>query len=178
MRPVAATVLPRRASRYDAPAVDYEIEIEPVKEQVVACLGGRGPVSELHERAKRLAAVLAQAGVAWQGPLMARFFDAGSYDPEETDYEVCLAVTPDDHGWTPDRVGDLPTTLIPAHHAMVARHRGPYRTLGEAHAAIDRELEAVGYRLAGPVSEVFVEGPAAGRSPADYLTEVRYPFAR
>ena len=165
-------------SRYDATALDYEIEIEPIAEQVVARLGGRGPVSELHDRARRLAAALARAGVASQGPPMARFFDTGAYDPADTDYEVCLALVRDERGRTPDRVGDLPTTLIPAHHAMVVRHRGPYRTLGEAHAALHRELEAVGYRLAGPVTEVFIEGPAEGRSSDDYLTEVRYPFAR
>jgi effector-binding domain-containing protein len=61
---------------------------------------------------------------------------------------------------------------------MVARHRGPYGTLGKAHAALARELESVGYRLAGPITEVFLEGPAADRRSADYLTEVRYPFAR
>jgi effector-binding domain-containing protein len=158
--------------------MDYEIELTRIPEQVVACLGGRSPVRELGARATRLAATLERAGLASEGPLMARFFDVGEYDPADADYEVCRAVVPDAEGRVPDRVRDLHTSLIPAHHAMVVHHRGPYGTLGEAHAALAAELDAVGYRLAGPVTEVFLEGPAEGRKSADYLTEVRYPFAR
>lgn len=158
--------------------MDDEIELLRIPEQAVACLGGRGPVGELGERAARLSAILAGAGIVPVGPLMARFFDGDDYDPGDTHYEVCRALTPDHEGRVPDRIGDLHTAVIPAHHAMVRRHRGPYATLGDAHAALARELESVGYRLAGPITEVFLEGPATGRPPADYLTEVRYPFAR
>jgi effector-binding domain-containing protein len=158
--------------------MDDEIELTRIPEQVVACLGGRGPVAELGRRATCLAATLGRAGVVAEGPLMARFFDAADYDPTDSDYEVCLAVVADEEGRVPDRIEDLRTVLIPAHHAMVVRHRGPYGTLGEAHAALAAELDAVGYRLAGPITEVFLEGPAEGRRSADYLTEVRYPFAR
>jgi effector-binding domain-containing protein len=155
-----------------------EIELVRIPEQAVVCLGGRGPVGELRERAARLNAIIAGAGMAPEGPLMARFFDGDDYDPGDTHYEVCRELTPDAEGHVPDRIGDLRSTLIPSHHAMVVRHRGSYATLGEAHATLARELESVGYRLAGPVTEVFLEGPAADRRPADYLTEVRYPFAR
>ena len=158
--------------------MDYEIKLTRIPEQVVACLGGRGAIGELRERGTRLSANLERAGMVPDGPLMARFFDAGEYDPADADYEVCRALNPDREGRVPDRIGELRTTVIPAHHAMVARHRGPYGTLGEAHAALARELESVGYRLAGPITEVFLEGPAADRRSADYLTEVRYPFAR
>ncbi len=158
--------------------MDDEIELTRIPEQVVACLGGRGPVAELGRRATCLAATLGRAGVVTEGPLMARFFDAADYDPTDSDYEVCLAVAADEEGRVPDRIEDLRTVLIPAHHAMVVRHRGPYGTLGETHAALAAELDAVGYRLAGPITEVFLEGPAESRRSADYLTEVRYPFAR
>lgn len=155
-----------------------EIEIERVPEQVCACLGGRGPVAELPARAALLAALLEREDIATEGPLMARFFDGGDYDPTDTDFEVCRALVPDAEGRTPDRVGDLPTVLIPAHHAMVVRHRGPYGGLGAAHDALDAALAEIGYRLAGPSTEVFLQGPDQGRTPADYLTEVRYPIAR
>lgn len=158
--------------------MDDEIELTRIPEQVVACLGGRGPVAELGRRATCLAATLGRAGVVAEGPLMARFFDAADYDPADSDYEVCLALVPDDEGRVPDRIDDLHSALIPAHHAMVVRHRGPYGTLGEAHATLAAELDSVGYQLAGPIAEVFLEGPAEGRRSADYLTEVRYPFAR
>jgi effector-binding domain-containing protein len=160
------------------PEMAYEVEIERIPKQACVCLGGRGPVAELRARAARLDAVLESAGAASEGPLMARFFDGDDYDPADADFEVCRALAPDAGGRTPDRIGELATVLIPAHHAMVVRHRGPYGGLGAAHDAVSAELESVGYRRAGPIAEVFIEGPGPGRAPADYLTEVRYPFAR
>jgi effector-binding domain-containing protein len=158
--------------------MQYEIELLRIPEQIVACLGGRGPLGELRDRAALLNATLERAAIVPEGPLMARFFDAGEYDPAATDYEVCRALTCDREDRVPDSIGGLSTAVIPAHHAMVARHRGPRGTLGDAHAALARELDSVGYRLAGPITEVFLEGPDEGRRPADFLTEVRYPFAR
>jgi effector-binding domain-containing protein len=158
----------------DAP---YEVEIAPVAEQVFVCLGGRGPIAELRTRAARLGAALAAAGVVPTGPLMARYPDA-AYDPADVDYEVCLPIAPRADGSAPDRVAGLPTALIPAHHVMLARHRGPWSGLAAAHRAIAAALDDVGYRRAGPVSEVYLMGPDQGVAPSEYLTEVRYPYAR
>lgn len=153
------------------------IELKPIPAQLLVCLRERGPVRELGARAQRLEATLRDHGIVPAGPLQARFFDT-AYDSLDTDYDVCLPVAAGDDEWVPDTLAGLPTALVPAHHAMVATHHGPYATLDEAHEALGRELAAVGYALAGPVTEVFLEGPAPGRSSADYLTEVRYPIAR
>jgi len=161
-------------ARPDAP---YEIDIEALPEQVVVCLGGRGPIAELRERGRRLAAALAAAGVAPAGPLMARYPESG-YDPADVEYEVCLPIAARPDGSVPDRVAGLPTALIPAHHAMVARHRGPRTGLAAAHRAIAAALDDLGYRRAGPVSEVYLAGPDQGVPASEYLTEVRYPYAR
>ncbi len=158
-------------------AAPYEIEIVPVAEQVFVCLGGRGSVGELRERERRLAAALAAAGVAPAGPVMARYPETG-YDPADVEFEVCLPIAPRPDGSVPDRVAGLPTVLIPAHHAMVARHHGPRTGLAAAHHAIAAALDDVGYRRAGPVSEVYLVGPAQGVPASEYLTEVRYPYAR
>jgi effector-binding domain-containing protein len=157
--------------------MEYEVELTKIPEQIVACYGGRGPMRDLRERESRLTAALAGAGVTPEGPLMARFFDQ-DYDPADTNYEVCLARPADEGDALPDRIADVRTAIIPAHHALLVRHQGPYSTLGDAHEALKRELDAVGYTLAGPVTEIFVVGPQEGREPADYLTELRYPIAR
>jgi len=160
-----------------AGAARYEIEIEPVPEQVYVCLGGRGPIAELRERGRRVAAALAATGIARAGPLMARYPEAG-YDASDVDFEVCLPIAPRTDGSVPDRVDGLPTVLIPAHHAMVTRHRGPWSGLAGAHRAVTQALDDVGYRRAGPVSEVYLVGPDQGVPASEYLTEVRYPYAR
>jgi effector-binding domain-containing protein len=167
----------RTAADPDPSDAPHEIDVEPIPEQVVVCLGGRGPIAELRERGRRVAAVLAAAGVAPAGPLMARYPQT-DYDPADLEFEVGLPIAPRPDGSVPDRVGDLPVVLIPAHHAMVARHRGPLTGLAAAHRAIAAALDDVGYRRAGPVSEVYLAGPEQGLPPSEYLTEVRYPYAR
>ena len=155
----------------------YAVNLVALPEQAIASIRERGPLSAMAARVHRLRAALAGAGVQATGPLMARYFGQRSADGD-MDFEVAVPILPGPDGSVPDRIGAAHGDLIPAHHAMVVRHRGPYGTLGEAHAALAAELDAVGYRLAGPITEVFLEGPAEGRRSADYLTEVRYPFAR
>jgi effector-binding domain-containing protein len=153
------------------------IDIEPIAEQVGAFLAVRGPIGGLREQGRRVAAALAAAGVAPVGPLMARY-PAADYDPADVEFEVGLPIAPRADGSAPDRVGDLPCVLIPAHHAMVARHRGPLTGLAAAHRAIAAALDDLGYRRAGPVSEVYLVGPEHDVPASEYLTEVRYPYAR
>jgi effector-binding domain-containing protein len=160
-----------------AGAAPYEVEIEPVAEQAYVCLGGRGPIGELAARVARLGDALAAAGVTPTGPPAARYPEA-SYDPTNVDFEVCLPIAPRADGSVPDRLAGLPTVLIPAHHAMVVRHRGPWAGLAAAHRAVAAALDDVGYRRAGPVSEVYLVGPWQGVAASRYLTEVRYPYAR
>ena len=154
-----------------------EIEVVAVPEQYVVCLRARGPVGELVARLARLQAALAAVGRSPTGPPLARFYD-DEYDPADTDYDVCLPIGPDTDGAVPDEVGGLPTAYIPAHHALSVTQAGPHRLLATAHEALRRELDSVGYTLSGPVTEVFLRGPGGETPPADYLTEVRYPYAR
>ena len=157
--------------------MDTEIEVAAIAEQYVVCLRARGPVGELGARLARLQAALAAAGISQAGPPQARFYD-DDYDPRDTDFDVCLPIEQDNDGHVPDDVDDLPTAYIPAHHVLVATQSGPHPALGAAHAALRRELDGAGYTLSGPVTEVFLKGPGGGVEPADYLTEVRYPYAR
>jgi len=36
-------------------------------------------------------------------------------------------------------------------------------------------IDANGYRIAGPIREVYVQGPEPGRDPSDYVTEIQFP---
>jgi len=157
--------------------MDPEIEVAAIPEQYVVCLRGRGPVGELRARLERLQAALAASGISPTGPPLARFYDA-DYDPRDTDFDVCRPIAADADGHVPDEIDGLPVEYVPAHHALVTTQAGPHPALGAAHKALRRELDSVGYTLSGPVTEVFLRGPGDGVEPADYLTEVRYPYAR
>jgi len=157
--------------------IDYTIEIAAIPEQYVACLRARGPIGDLGARMARLAAFFEAAGIAPAGAPQARFYD-DEYDPDDTDFEVCLPLRPDDAGWTPDTVGDAVVSITPAHHAMATTHVGGYETIAAAHAALRRELDMLGYTQAGPASETYVHGPMQAATSDEYLTVVCYPYAR
>jgi AraC-like DNA-binding protein/effector-binding domain-containing protein len=57
-----------------------------------------------------------------------------------------------------------------------AQHRGPYETLGQAHAALDRWIDAEGAKSVGPPWEVYITDPAEVPDPADWLTDVFWPI--
>ncbi len=55
-------------------------------------------------------------------------------------------------------------------------HVGPYDTLGEAHVAIERWIDAEGAKVAGAPWEVYLTDPGEVPDPADWQTEVLWPI--
>ena len=155
----------------------YDADVVHVPEQTLAVLGGRGPVSEIGERMRRLRTVLAQAGVTASGPFIARFYEE-THGGETVDYDVCLAIAARPDGSVPDRIADARGELVPAHHTFATRHIGPRDQMDDAVAALREALAAVGYRAAGPLWEVYVAGAAEGLEPAAFVTDLRLPYAR
>ncbi|HEY6924303.1 MAG TPA: GyrI-like domain-containing protein [Steroidobacteraceae bacterium] len=72
--------------------------------------------------------------------------------------------------------GDMQAGHLPAGPAAFAVHVGPYETLPETHAAIERWIEAQGYRVGGAPWESYVTDPAQHPDPAEWRTEVYWPL--
>jgi len=72
------------------------------------------------------------------------------------------------------RVYELPAATMAA-----TIHHGPYNTLGEAHEAILKWVEANGYRIIGPDREIYLYNamPIHLDDPS-YVTEVQYPVEK
>ncbi|HSL95511.1 MAG TPA: GyrI-like domain-containing protein [Thermoleophilia bacterium] len=155
----------------------YEVEVVGVPEQTLAVLGGRGAMREVGARMRRLRAIVAEAGLVADGPLIGRFYEE-TRDGETIDYDVCLAVAPAGDGSVPDRIGEARGELVPAHHTLATRHIGRRDQMDDAVAALHEALDAIGYRAAGPLWEVYVAGAADGLEPADFITDLRLPYAR
>jgi effector-binding domain-containing protein len=155
----------------------YEVEVVRVPEQTLAVLGGRGTMGEIGARMRRLRAIVAETGLAADGPLIGRFCEE-TRDGETLDYDVCFAVAPAADGSVPDRIGDARGELVPAHHTLATRHVGPRDQMDDAVAALHEALDALGYRAAGPLWEVYVAGSGEGLEPADFVTDLRLPYAR
>jgi effector-binding domain-containing protein len=157
--------------------VPHAVELIMFPEEYVAYIHTTGPISGIRDLMTRLYGALDAAGVAPAGPPMGRFFDA-QFDPQKTEFEVCVPIAPGDDGSVPDAIGEARTDIIPAHQAMVTEHKGPYDTIRLSYEAIGEELNTIGYAVAGPATEVYLKGPESTRDPGEYVTEVRLPVAR
>ena len=155
----------------------YMVHLVAVPQQAIAGIRGRGPTAEMASRALRLRRALEKAGVETAGPLMGRFFEERTQEGD-VDYEVSVLVRPRPDGSVPDRIGEAHGDLIPAHHVLATEHRGPYDGLQAGFAAIAEELDALGYAVAGPATEVYLRGPEDTNDPSGYVTLLRLPIAR
>ena len=73
--------------------------------------------------------------------------------------------------------GDMQSGVLPAGPVAVGIHGGPYDQLAETNAAIERWIEANGFRVSGPPWEWYVTDPGEHPDPADWRTEVYWPLA-
>lgn len=72
--------------------------------------------------------------------------------------------------------GDMLSGNLPAGPTAFAVHVGPYETLPETHAAIERWIDAQGYKVGGAPWESYVTDPAQHPDPSDWRTEVYWPL--
>lgn len=74
--------------------------------------------------------------------------------------------------------GEMQSGVLPGGPVALGIHAGPYEGLSETHAAIERWIEANGYRPDGAPWEQYVTDPAEHPNPADWRTEVYWPLAK
>ncbi len=65
---------------------------------------------------------------------------------------------------------------LPGGPVAVGMHAGAYDTLAETYAALERWIEAKGYRTGGAPWESYITDPADLPDPADWRTEVYWPL--
>lgn len=105
------------------------------------------------------------AGLTVEGPVMARYFDE-DFNPEETDYEVCIPVSGP----------GTELAVIPRAKVVYTTHVGSFEEVGKAYQALMDECASKGYRIVGPPVEVYLRGPESTRDPGEWLTEIRFPI--
>lgn len=68
---------------------------------------------------------------------------------------------------------------LPAATMAAAVHHGSYNTIGEAHEAVFKWIEANGYRIVGPDREIYLYNtmPVNHDDPS-YVTEIQYPVEK
>ena len=71
---------------------------------------------------------------------------------------------------------DMQSGTLPAGPVAMGIHAGPYEQLADTNAAIERWIEANGFRVAGAPWEWYVTDPGDYPDPADWRTEVYWPL--
>lgn len=75
--------------------------------------------------------------------------------------------------------GRMQVHELPAATMAATIHHGSYETIGEAHAAILRWIEANGYRIVGPDREInLYNSPPIRQDDPSYITEIQYPVEK
>lgn len=78
----------------------------------------------------------------------------------------------------PDR-GRMRVHELPAASVAATVHHGSYETIGDAHTAILRWIEANGYQIIGPDREIYLyNAMPIRRDDPSYVTEIQYPVER
>jgi effector-binding domain-containing protein len=158
-------------------AAVYEVTLKTVEPVRVAAIHGVVPsVEQFGDTFDRLFGILEEyigpnGGAA--GPPMAIYHDAGT-GPRMLDMHVELAI-PFNGGAVESeqvRVYELPRV----EEMACAIHRGRFEMIDNAYGAVMAWVEEHGYRLAGPMRDVYISC-GEGDSP-DYVTEVQFPVAK
>lgn len=148
--------------------MNYEIEMRDIEPIRVAYMRYQGDVTEVSK-------VFPKVFQAIRGKTNgAPFFNYLSMNPETKmgDMELCVptAEVPAGNG--------VEVKEMPRIQAVCITHIGPYESLYEAYAEIDRYAAENGLQLMPPFREVFIKGPGMmiKGNPEKYVTEILFPI--
>jgi effector-binding domain-containing protein len=111
-----------------------------------------------------------KAGLPVVGRPFTRYLSTG---PGLFDIEVGMPVASTGPG-----EGDVEARILPGGAVAVALHGGPYDQLSETYAALERWIEANGFRAGVAPWESYITDPADFPDPAEWRTEVYWPLAK
>jgi effector-binding domain-containing protein len=150
-----------------------EVVIKKVPAQAIASVRDNVPVTGIPQLFGELFGYLGQRGVGPAGPPIGIYYDE-EFREGPIDVEIAAPIT----GSVPE--GDrVKVRELPAVEQVASIiHEGAYETVGGTYSQLLQWIEANGYRLAGPIREVYMQGPEPGRDPSDYVTDVQLPVKK
>lgn len=148
--------------------MEYQIEVREIEPVRVAYMKYRGIASEANKVFPNVFKSI--RGKANGAP----FFNYLSMNPETGVGELELCVPTEE---MPTASG-IEVKEVPRIKAVCVTHRGSYKTLGKAYAAIDEFAAENKLRLAPPFREIYIKGPGMilKGNPDKYITEIQFPI--
>jgi effector-binding domain-containing protein len=151
-----------------------EVAVKNIPAQAVASVRDVIPTySDVGQLFGEVFAYLGRHRITPAGPPIGIYHDQ-EFREQDADVEVAVPVI----GSIPE--GDrLKERELPAVEEMACIiHQGSYETVGGTYGALMAWIEANGYRMVGPVREVYVRGPESGGDPSTYVTEIQLPVEK
>ena len=151
-----------------------EVALKQIPAQAVAAVRDVIPTyRDIGQLFGEVFAYLGRHRITPAGPPIGIYHDP-EFREQDVDVEVAVPVT----GSIPE--GErLKGRELPAVEEMACIiHQGSYETIGGTYGQLMAWIEATGYRMAGPVREVYVQGPESGDDPSTYVTEIQLPVEK
>lgn len=122
---------------------------------------------------EQLMGLMQDQGIGWDGeaPCGATYHDE-EYRESDIDIEIWEPVAAGTTAAAPLTVRELPEQKV-----AVATVRGDYSQLGDPNSELAEYIGNAGLRIAGPMYNRYLVGPANTQDPAEYVTEVCIPIA-
>jgi effector-binding domain-containing protein len=151
-----------------------EIALKKMPAQAAASVRDVIPsFSDLGQLFGEIFAYLGQHRITPAGPPIGIYYDE-EFRERDADVEVAVPVI----GAIPegDRVKERELPAIEEMACII--HQGSYETVGGTYGQLMAWIETNGYRMVGPVREVYVQGPESGGDPSTYVTEIQLPVEK
>jgi effector-binding domain-containing protein len=153
----------------------YDIVVKNVEALKVASLRGGVPTPPGQGTLWReLDGYLAMHRVRPSGPCLSLYHDE-EYKEQDWDIEVCEPIADDVPASKRIIMRELPSVDTMA----CTIHEGPFVTISEAYDAILRWVDEHGYRIIGPVREVYLkEAKQGSQTDPKTVTEIQFPVKK
>jgi effector-binding domain-containing protein len=152
---------------------EQEVTIKPINEIDVLSVRDTVPTyGDIGVLFDQVFGILGKHQLQPAGPPIGIYHDQ-EHQEKDVDIEIAIPLSPKDLNST-----DLSTALLPAVQEMACVfHQGGYSTIGASYGHLMRWVEENGYRITGPVREVYLRGPESGEE-ENYLTEIQLPVQK
>lgn len=165
-------------------AMSYDVVLKSIEPLPVASVREVVPsIEQMSDRSCALIGALfgfaVEAGASPSGPPFAVYYNP-EYTEQDIDMEMALPVQLPSGKRLPEVTTEPATSgspsalrLLPGTaQAACVIHQGPYSGLSAAYAEGGAWIEANGYRMVGPIREIYLTGPGEGSIP---VTELQFP---
>jgi len=151
-----------------------EVAVKNIPAQAVASVRDVIPsFSDLGQLFGEIFAYLGRHRITPAGPPIGIYHDE-EFREQDADVEIAVPVTES----VPEGERVKGQELPAVEQMACIVHQGSYETIGGTYGQLMAWIEANGYRMCGPVREVYLRGPESGGDPSTYVTEIQLPVEK